>query len=179
VPHLRRRPTAATTALNDCVLISRWALADIYELAHESADGKETGGILVGFDATAEQPLTVTVAGDAGPGAERSPTGFRRDVRHAQQLADLAWATDGSYWVGDWHTHPSGRPVPSHTDLGGYRRVLAAGDMPAFLSIIVCPTDDGAWEQPWLQAWLVSASQCQAVELVAAGREASVAVAAR
>lgn len=140
-------------------------MADIRRWARKSEDGREAGGVLLGFDATDDHPLTVTVAGDAGPKAVRSTSGFRRDLEHAQRLADAAWACDGSVWVGDWHTHPAGWPAPSRTDLAGYRGVLVAGVMPIFLSLILSPGVPGGWEQPQLGVWLVGPDHVEAVEL--------------
>lgn len=138
------------------VRISPFALGDIVGLAAESADGDETGGVLLGFDATDGGPVTVSAAGDPGPGAERSPVRFRRDLDHAQRLARDAWLLDRSLWIGDWHTHPMGLPQPSPVDLSSYRRVLATGAMPVFLSIIVSPRGGDDWAAPEIGSWLVS-----------------------
>lgn len=149
------RPDCATVTL-PLVRISPFALRDILALSAESADGNETGGVLLGFDATDGAPLTVSAAGDAGPNAERSPVRFRRDLEHAQLLARDAWLLDRSLWIGDWHTHPMGVPQPSLTDLGSYRRVLATRAMPIFLSIIVSPRGGSDWAEPEIGTWLVS-----------------------
>ena len=90
--------------------------------AHRSQDGRETGGILLGFDSNGA--LAITEAGGPGPGAVRTRRTFRRDLGHAQRLADLAWRRDGAQWVGEWHTHPSGDLEPSVLDLRSYQRHL-------------------------------------------------------
>jgi integrative and conjugative element protein (TIGR02256 family) len=140
-------------------------MADIRRLARASQDGRETGGILLGFDATDSTPLTVTAAGDPGPRAQRSATRFRRDLRHAQVLADAAWALDGSLWVGDWHTHPAGHPAPSRTDLAGYRQVLREGDLRVFLAVILSPGRERGWEEPERRGWLVRLGGVEEIDL--------------
>lgn len=159
VPHVRRR------RVTPLVRISPIARRDIVRLAKESVDGRETGGILLGFDATGSMPQTVTVAGDAGSHAERSPVRFRRDLAHAQALARDAWLLDRSLWIGDWHTHPMGWPHPSGVDLGSYRRVLSTGAMSVFLSIIVSPTAHGGWDEPEVATWIVTPTAVRPADL--------------
>lgn len=82
----------------------------------------ETGGILLGHHSLAT--VTVHHAGTPGPAAVRTPTYFLRDWAHAQALADQAFAADGSAWVGEWHTHPTSRPIPSTRDAATYQQLL-------------------------------------------------------
>ncbi|MFJ7181053.1 Mov34/MPN/PAD-1 family protein [Streptomyces massasporeus] len=82
----------------------------------------ETGGILLGHHT--HDTVTIHHAGTPGPAAVRTPTYFLRDLAHAQALADRAFTADGSVWVGEWHTHPTSRPVPSARDTATYRQLL-------------------------------------------------------
>lgn len=82
----------------------------------------ETGGILLGHHVLST--VTVHHAGTPGPAAVRTPTYFLRDRAHAQALADQAFAADGSVWIGEWHTHPATRPVPSARDAATYQQLL-------------------------------------------------------
>ncbi len=95
----------------------------IAEEAKASADGTETGGILLGQDHG--ETLVVTVAGDPGPNAQRACSRFKRDLAHAQVLADQAYERDGSVWIGEWHTHPRGPVEPSELDCRTYASHLA------------------------------------------------------
>ncbi|MDQ1684999.1 MAG: hypothetical protein QOC82_1736 [Frankiaceae bacterium] len=63
------------------VVLSAAAHESIREHAPESADGRETGGILLGH--LRGDVANVEHAGDAGPKAVRTPTFFLRDLRHA------------------------------------------------------------------------------------------------
>ena len=116
-------------------------------------DGLETGGILLGHHIG--DLIRITIAGDPGPNARREPKEFLRDLDHAQQLAASAWERDQSQWVGEWHTHPTGEPVPSAVDLDSYARHLADPDLgfTHFTSLIVGNLD----VQPAVAAWVVTA----------------------
>jgi integrative and conjugative element protein (TIGR02256 family) len=128
----------------------------ICRLAPKSEDGCETGGILLGRGPT-EDGVSVEMAGDAGPRADRRPDYFLRDLSHARSLAADAWRRSQAVWVGEWHTHPRGEREPSTSDLATYVRLLGASDLEfeVFVSIIVVPGDGGDWEQPELWPWLL------------------------
>ncbi|UFQ99826.1 Mov34/MPN/PAD-1 family protein [Streptomyces sp. Go40/10] len=104
----------------------------------------ETGGILLGHHA--RDTVTVQHAGTPGPAAVRTPTYFLRDLAHAQALASVAFAADRSVWVGEWHTHPTGRPVPSARDTATYRGLLDDPEL-GFHSVIavIFAAQQGRW----------------------------------
>jgi len=120
-----------------------------------SADGSETGGILLGNDAGGS--LHVSVAGGPGPNAKRSPRRFLRDLEHARALADDAYNRDGSVWIGEWHTHPTGPAAPSGLDLVTYARHLADETLgfQRFLSLIVLPCSLHGWDHVRVAAWII------------------------
>ena len=134
------------------VVLARSAHAAI-EAVCEPRDGLETGGILLGHQHD-DGHLSVTVAGDPGPRAQRGRRSFRRDHDHAQSLAGAAYARDRSVWIGDWHTHPDGPEHPSPIDLRSYVDVLQSDDsgFAVFLSIIAIPVVP----RPLLWAWAVT-----------------------
>ncbi len=119
------------------IRIGQAALDVILGVALDSIDGLETGGILLGHDESGQ--AEVTVAGRPGPGAERTPNRFRRDLAYAQQLSDDAFEADGSVWLGEWHTHPGGPEMPSELDLRSYAEMLTDTELGfrQFLCIIV------------------------------------------
>jgi integrative and conjugative element protein (TIGR02256 family) len=139
------------------VRLSPAAARSIRREAEASADGRETGGILLGF--YSDEVPVITEAGGPGPKAYRSASYFRRDLDYAEQLADAAYRLDGSEWIGDWHTHPLGGGCPSGTDLSGYRSILRADpSLRAFLAVIVVRSDEG-WKEPQLSPWLIQAGE--------------------
>ena len=144
------------------------ARAAIIRNAAASADGRETGGILLGHHHRYPRPLLDVVhAAGPGPLAARRAEFFRRDVRHAQAVADLAYRTDGSIWIGDWHTHPGGPALPSTTDLASYRSLLADADLDfeVFLTVIVTPDPATGWTRPRLTGWLITTAHVRPARL--------------
>jgi integrative and conjugative element protein (TIGR02256 family) len=138
------------------VRLAERALVSVVTHAVASADGCETGGILLGYDESELGDMLVMEAGDPGPVAERRPDFFKRDLVHAQRLADDALASTSSRWIGEWHTHPGGSLAPSSTDLRTYRSFLRDPQLgfSVFLSLIVGPGEDG-WARPRARAWLI------------------------
>jgi integrative and conjugative element protein (TIGR02256 family) len=137
----------------------------------------ETGGILLGHDS--DGAPRVTVAGGPGPKALREPLRFSRDLDHAERLAEHAWLESQAVWLGEWHTHPGGSPVPSDIDMTSYGRHLADSDL-AFsrlVSLIVAlPTadsdvseasggHDGIAGQAIMVAWLVEPDGARIAQL--------------
>jgi integrative and conjugative element protein (TIGR02256 family) len=137
--------------------IGRETRANIMRMASESEDGLETGGILLGRGPDANGVVQVEIAGDAGPRAERRRDFFLRDLVHARSLAEEAWATSRSIWVGEWHTHPLGGRAPSPSDIRTYVSLLATAELEfeIFTAIIVTPGFQGNWRQPQLWPWLL------------------------
>jgi integrative and conjugative element protein (TIGR02256 family) len=144
--------TTVWTPTEWAVSIPISVLQSVLAMAVDGGYELETGGILLGHDDEGAGATRVTTAGDPGPAAVRQPRYFSRDRYHAQQLADAAWEQDGSQWVGEWHTHPLGRPVPSLVDHGSYLRHVLDPELGflRFVSLIVVlgpqrPTLVAAW----------------------------------
>jgi integrative and conjugative element protein (TIGR02256 family) len=141
------------------------AAATIREEALNSRDGTETGGILLG---SADHPhFLVRQAGRAGPAAVRLPAFFLRDLAHAQRLAAEAWDTDGSVWIGDWHTHPRTPPTPSERDLHTYAQLLADPELAftAFAALIISPARPD-WLHLKARAWIYRTGHVASVTIV-------------
>lgn len=151
------------------VRLSAAAAASIIAYAAVSADGSETGGILLGYDETELGEMMVMHAGDAGPGADRRPDFFQRDLAHAQRHADAAYEETCSYWIGEWHTHPNGHLAPSSTDLRTYDDLLRDPELSfqTFLALIVGPGADG-WTSPAVAAWTIASQGATPAQLLTA-----------
>ena len=161
-------PPESDTGKATHVTITDTARGAINRRALASADGRETGGILLGHAPARPVPaLDVVHAIGPGPRAVRRATVFRRDLRHAQAAADLAYHTDSSYWIGDWHTHPTGPPHPSSLDLTSYQSLLADTelDFAMFLAVIVTPDPVAGFRRPQLNGWLISLAGVRATPL--------------
>lgn len=142
------------------VVLSPTARLTMFREAQASEDGRETGGVLLGFDPDPGAVIVITQAGDPGPKAIRRPDFFNRDLGHAQYLADSAFRLDHSRWVGDWHTHPAGGSEPSWKDMDTYNGFLDDAELQfgVFLAVILTPDAACGWERPDLRAWVVSGS---------------------
>lgn len=151
------------------VVLSAEAAVSIAREAPASADGRETGGVLLGHEF--DERLVVTVAGDPGPKADRRADGFVRDLSHAQRLGDDAYDRDGSIWIGEWHTHPGGPITPSPTDLKTYAQLLSDDDLgfERVLSLIVTQCPFHGWEETSVTAWVVDRTAAHHVEAAAEG----------
>jgi integrative and conjugative element protein (TIGR02256 family) len=158
-PDLLRAPSARDGQTLPAVTVTDTACASMNRYATASADGRETGGILLGRHHARPRPvLDVVHAAGPGPRAVRRPDFFRRDVRHAQSVADLVHQTDTSVWIGDWHTHPGGPARPSDTDLASYRALLMDSELgfEVFLTIIVTADPAAGWTRPLATGWLIT-----------------------
>ncbi|MEU8633241.1 Mov34/MPN/PAD-1 family protein [Amycolatopsis sp. NPDC048633] len=131
-----------------------------------AGDGRETGGILLG-NINADGVADVRYAGDPGPAAVRTQAFFLRDRAHAQRLADTAFATDGSIWIGEWHTHPSTEPVPSRTDVDTYLTLLTDPELQftVIVSIIIGSLPPRRTPEIGMIAWACTLSSITAIPI--------------
>jgi len=132
-------------------------------LRYSLAAGRlETGGILVGHYS---QHHDVAFVGDvSGPprDSKSGVTWFHRGIQGLQTWLNGLWSKD-SYYLGEWHFHPGGRPAASGIDL---RQIKEISEAPAYLCpepllIIVGGTMPASWEV----AAYVSPRNCSLVEL--------------
>ncbi|MBE7955738.1 Mov34/MPN/PAD-1 family protein [Microbacterium sp. R1] len=155
-------------ATTPTIILAATALRMISAEAIISLDGAETGGILLGPTPSDDSEVVVQHAGGPGPDAFRAPTRFDRDLRYAQRLADYAWHVDGSQWVGEWHTHPTGPMTPSDRDLASYYAHLSDAELGfrQFVCVIVAIRDD---RSATLSGWIVRPAGVLAARLIAGG----------
>lgn len=109
---LRRRASrgvAETLWLPDALRSKFEAEADEYAPC-------ETGGMLIGYASGTALVITQTVMG--GPKAVRKRTRFEPDGVWQQRELERIYRYSGQIetYLGDWHSHPSGTPVPSRLD---------------------------------------------------------------
>lgn len=126
------------------------------------AGGLETGGIVVGnYSQSHEIALIWDVSGppcDSKSGA----TWFHRGVQGLQAWLHRLWSKN-RYYLGEWHFHPGGRPIPSDTDLRQIREISDLADYrcPEPVLIIIGGSPSGSWEL----AVYVSPRNCCLMEL--------------
>jgi hypothetical protein len=148
---------AANTATST-VRFGALAYDAIIELARASEDGRETGGLLLGYRTFSWQPLEILEVTGPRPSAQRSSGAFKMD--HAYDVAvEHGWMRqlDGhGANLGHWHTHPEASVgLPSEPDLGawlGYSELLG---VERYLGVIVTPHRNRGWGRPHLNAWIL------------------------
>lgn len=98
----------------------------------------EDGGIFLGsYRGPHIEILNIT---RSGPADKRDRYSFiRQDASH-QRLATLAWkkSRETVTFVGEWHTHPSGRPIPSSIDAGSWATLVKRSREP-MVFVVVAP----------------------------------------
>lgn len=77
---------------------------------------RETGGALFGYES--DEETVVACAFGPGPKARHGFGRFEPDPETTRRLiASVGNSSEGRYrFLGSWHTHPGGAPVPSPTD---------------------------------------------------------------
>jgi integrative and conjugative element protein (TIGR02256 family) len=120
-----------------------WDLAD--EAEWRLPD--EAGGVLIGYRNAGAIVATGSV--DTGPKAERWPNGLRpdREFQNAE-LDRIFMESDGATtFVGEWHSHPLARAVPSKRDRKTLRNTLTdpASATDVALMVILERSDDETW----------------------------------
>lgn len=85
----------------------------------------ETGGVLMGYWGTAPAEPVVTEMIGPGPGAARTTESFRPDHDYHLQEISNRYHSSGNrvVYLGEWHTHPDGKPVLSTKDIKTLRRI--------------------------------------------------------
>lgn len=147
------------------IVLRSAAAQSIAAEAAASADGLETGGLLLGH--VHDDHVEVRYAGGPGLAAHRSSDRFNRDLEYATALAEAAWQLDRSVWLGEWHTHLAFGPAPSALDLSTYAGHMRDPDLelPCFTALIVTPGPGLGWDRTVATAWSCTATACQAAPL--------------
>jgi integrative and conjugative element protein (TIGR02256 family) len=84
----------------------------------------ETGGVLLGYVAGADEPVVTEVIGP-GPGAVHDTHRFVPDHEYQVSAIERHYHASGRRldYLGDWHTHPTGPAELSGTDLAALRAI--------------------------------------------------------
>jgi integrative and conjugative element protein (TIGR02256 family) len=101
-----------------------WLERDVLCILESAARRRctEAGGGLFGY--VADGAVVVEAVTVARGRSQGTATSFRPDAEDLQKQIDTAIReSDGlRYLVGEWHTHPTGRPYLSPIDVGSVRR---------------------------------------------------------
>lgn len=76
---------------------------------------RETGGVLLGKYTPSMALAIVTEVSGPPEDSSKERSGFWRGVLGLQAMISRLWK-EQQYYLGEWHVHPDGPPVPSTTD---------------------------------------------------------------
>lgn len=106
------------------VLVPHAVIASIRAKAPAAKGHNEHGGLLLGYRKAGALEIcgaTFPTRWDYG-----TPTSFKRSGRGHRIAALREWMRTGHTvdWIGEWHTHPGGRALPSWIDLRSWRNLV-------------------------------------------------------
>lgn len=127
-----------TPVVDRHVLIQPAVVAMIAEASRSCRGQQETGGILLG--SIRGPHIECVEFTRAGPNDLRGAYRFTLQDRLHQRKARAAWSKSGSTvtFIGGWHTHPYGAPVPSSIDITSWMMLARDAGYP-MLFLIAAP----------------------------------------
>ena len=113
---------------NNCQFGIRIPLAILRQVIEWCGDSKglETGGLLIGRYAEGQRVAVVTEALPAPSDSKGGPTWFVRGIRALNAKLKWRWNSGEGYYLGEWHFHPGGAPVPSNPDCSQMRLIATS-----------------------------------------------------
>jgi len=112
----------------------------------QGAGGRETGGVLVGRYSELLDQALISEATPPPADSSRFPAAFVRGIKGLSALLKLRWRRHQHY-VGEWHFHPGGSPLPSPQDLRQMRVFAAAPEhhCPRPILVVLGGDPSGTW----------------------------------
>lgn len=117
--------------VEEALIIVEGAVIDqIERYRQDRRDKPEAGGILLGY--RREQHIHIIDCTVPQPADKRMRFRFFRQAGYHQDIAARRWQQSGRLldYVGEWHTHPEPRPMPSTMDCREWQKICARTDAP-------------------------------------------------
>lgn len=94
------------------------------------ADGREIGGILIGYYS---EDHSIAIITESSPPPQDSTYGynwFRRGVAGLRSLLAHRWQNTGrrTYYLGEWHYHPAVQVIPSGEDFSQMQEINSSSN---------------------------------------------------
>ena len=89
----------------------------------KDSEANETGGLLIGRYAEGQRVAVVTEALPAPVDSKAGPNWFVRGIRALNAKLKWRWNSGRGYYLGEWHFHPGGAPIPSNPDCTQMRSI--------------------------------------------------------
>lgn len=120
VPSQYRRKSGGILQINPC------AIAKLEFHRQISKKSTEAGGILLGRYIKNSADIVIDFITEPSDDECRTRLTYFRTSSHHQAFLDYSWnLSEGVLtYLGDWHTHPQCRPVPSSVDLRNWHNRL-------------------------------------------------------
>ncbi len=109
---------------------------------------RETGGILVGYYTPAHDCAVVTAMTGPPEDSFRGPRLFKRGTKGIKRWISGLWREQRHYYLGEWHYHPGGAPVPSPDDREQMQRLSKDKKLncPEPILLIIGGDPNGEWD---------------------------------
>lgn len=95
------------------------------EVECSKADGREIGGILIGYYSVDNSTAIITEASSPPQDSTYGYNWFRRGVAGLKSILARRWQNTGrrTYYVGEWHYHPAVQVMPSDDDFSQMQEI--------------------------------------------------------
>ncbi|WP_342560608.1 Mov34/MPN/PAD-1 family protein [Psychrobacillus sp. FSL W7-1457] len=112
---------------NCTVEIKKQVLDEFKKYIQTKPSKKESGGILIGRYIKDTPNAIVDLCTTPQPEDRQKRYFFKRSKKYHQEILDLIWEKSNSTqnYLGEWHTHPELRPIPSSHDLKEWGNLLS------------------------------------------------------
>lgn len=94
----------------------------------EIAQGKETGGVLIGYYTSDLACAVITTVSGPPLDSIATHTHFYRGIVGLQRLIDQLWRKQRHYYLGEWHFHPANEPSPSPDDIRQMKKIASTSE---------------------------------------------------
>jgi integrative and conjugative element protein (TIGR02256 family) len=150
-----------------CLAVGEGQLEYILTLCQQALPN-ETGGVLIGFYDQSFQMAEVVRATEAPADSRSGPTWFHRGVEGLQSMLDGLWKRQRHYYIGEWHFHPFGSPVPSAVDINQLREIANSTryNCPEPILFIIGGDPQSAWSA---RAFVFERGKSSYIELFRSG----------
>ncbi len=113
------------TVKNARLVIDTSVISVFNSFKQTKPNAKEAGGILLGRHLLDCDHLAIDEVSTPRIGDQRSVYGFFRGPGHHKTALEIWEKTEGTcVYLGNWHTHPESKPIPSSIDLIDWKNAL-------------------------------------------------------
>jgi len=132
------------------IKLSAEVIASVQSFVQNDRHKPESGGVMLGRYILDSQDVVIDKMSFPMSGDRANRFTFFRNKKAHQQIIDREWEASNRTctYLGEWHTHPEQRPVPSCIDLFNWKRKLKKDvfDSDFLFFLIVGTSEMRMWE---------------------------------